>query len=103
MATEPSSARPPGAPRDKVRIEIAFQGENHAHEVTTDVFQRSIEVIMRGDQVKWRMDVVKITMSAAAAKDAMRETIGMLDPEDQWEIIRPLAEDLERRGVFRPT
>lgn len=58
------------------------QGDSRTHNGTTDVFRKSIDVARRADEVKWKMDVVKITMNADAAKDAMRETIAMLDSED---------------------
>lgn len=73
-----------------------------AHEVTTDVFRKSIDVEHRGDQVKWKMDVVRITMSREAANQVIQDTLAFLEPEDQWAIIAPIAEELERRGIFRP-
>lgn len=76
--------------------------EGFAHEVATEVFRKSIDVESRGGLIKWKMDIVRIIMGRETARDVIRETLARLEPEDQWAIIEPLAEDLEQRGIFRP-
>lgn len=87
---------------EKVRVEVGVINEGFAHEVATDVFRNSVDVESRAGLIKWKMDVVRIIMGRDTARDVMRETLARLDPEDQWAIIGPLAEELERRGIFRP-
>lgn len=103
MISTPGASRDPASTADeKVRIEIAFSTERVAHEVTTDVRRKGIDIEHRGDQIKREMDVVRITMSRDAANQVIQDTLAFLEPEDQWAIIAPIAEELERRGIFRP-
>lgn len=102
MKTIPEASRPPASPHEKVRVEVALMDERMTHEVATELFRKSIDVESRGGLIKWKMDVVRIIMGRETARDVIRETLARLDVEDQWAIIEPLAEDLERLGSFRP-
>lgn len=104
MTSTPGASRHPASTAvEKIRIEVAFSTERVAHEVTADVFRRSIDVEHRGDQVKWKMDIVRVSMSRDAANQVFQDTLAFLEPEDQWAIIAPIVEELERRGIFRPS
>ena len=107
MATRPgatarSTAPSTTTPHEKVRIETALTGKDHWHETTTELFRRSIDVELRGDQVKLKMDVVRIIMGNRMARDLVAAILGHLEPEQQWAIILQAAEELENRGIFRP-
>lgn len=106
MATRSGAAEEPApstnpAP-EKVRIETIASGKDFWHEVTTEVFRKSIDVEVRAGLVKLKMSIVRIVMSARMARDLVKTILSHLEPEDQWEVILEQAEELESRGIYRP-
>lgn len=99
MGTDPeASTYPTASSRNKIRVEVSILGESFAHEVTTDVFLKGMQVNRRGDEVKWRMDCVRIVMGSENAREVLGQTLQMLPHEDQAAIIQPVLEELQRCG-----
>ena len=98
METEPEASVPASLSKNRIRIEVSVLGENFAHEVTTDVFLRGIQVNRRADEVRWRMDCVRIVMSEENARDVIGHSLAMLPHDDQFAIIGAILEELQRCG-----
>ena len=98
METEPEATEAASSRRNRIRVEVSLLGESFAHEVTTDVFLRGIQVNRRGDEVRWRMDCIRIVMSDENARDVIGQSLAMLPHEDQAAIVRPTLEELQRCG-----
>ena len=98
METEPEAVDPASLRKNRIRVEVSILGESFAHEVTTDVFLRGIQVNRRADEVRWRMDCVRIVMSDENARDVIGHSLAMLPHEDQAAIVKPILEELQRCG-----
>lgn len=84
-----------------VRFEITLDDRRYVHNVRTDLFLRSLGVHRRGDDVHWQMEIVKLTMRRKTARDFLLTTLEMLEDEDKWAVVGPIATQLQERG-FRP-
>lgn len=101
MTAASDTARDPVSPDHHVRFEITLDDRRYVHNVRTDVFLRSLGVHRRVEDVHWQMEIVKLTMRRKTARDFLLTTLEMLDDEDKWAIVGPIASELQERG-FRP-
>lgn len=94
-----SSPNPADPRKDQtVRVEVAFEGERHIHEVNTNLFLKSVEVTRRGDRVYWKMDIVRVIMPDETARDAIQHSLHMLPDDDKWSVIEPIVRELLANG-----
>lgn len=96
-ASDPPPHTPAPTP-NTVRVEVRLHGETFVHDVRTDVFLEGVTVHRRADQMYWSMDVIRMAMRRASAREFLSHTLLMLDDDDKWAIIEPILDDLERRG-----
>lgn len=101
MTAAPDTARETVSLDNHVRFEIALDDRHHVLNVSSDVFLRGLGVHRRTDYVYWQMEIVKLTMRRKTARDFLHATLEMLDDEDKWAVVGPIATALQERG-FRP-